>query len=88
MNETLKTLFLDNLDLSDQLTAYCKQDPALLQAERELYETGVQIARLVGFELYDEFESRFHTCLGRYANLYYLFGLGLRQELLFALFQA
>jgi len=88
MSESLKTLLLDNLELGDQITAYCNRDPAYLQAEREFYEACNKMAQLVGFELYDEFESRLHTYIGRYATLYYLFGLGLRQELLFDLFQS
>ena len=41
-----------------------------------------EIAGLAGFELYDLFERRLGAYLNRLSDLYYLFELGLRQDIL------
>lgn len=81
----LPSLLLHNDDLEAQLESFCANDPEFASAKEQFYETANQIAHLVGFDLYDTFEKGFSQYLYRTADLYYLFGLGLRQEILQAL---
>ena len=81
MQNNLKTLFLDNLELDEAISAFLAQDPEFVQAEQEFYE----IAQLVGFERYDRFERRLGHYTARLSAIHYLFGLGLRQEVLRAM---
>ena len=81
MNAILSLLF-DNEVLETELEAFCAGDPAYVKAETEFYETAHIIAQQVGFDRYDAFERRFTAYLHRASDLYYLFGLGLLQEIL------
>ena len=85
MSETFVSMFAGNPGLVEQIEAFCARDPAYIQARQAFYETAHQVAERTGFDLYDDFERRFITYMGRAADLYYLFGLGLRQEVLYAL---
>ena len=85
MNNTLKILFQDNPELSSQIAQFCASDPEYMKVERRFYETAHEIAKIVGYELYDTFEARFGEFLSQPANTYYFFGLGLRQEVIRAL---
>lgn len=85
MKKALKALFCDNLELDSEIAAFLAQDPEFVQAEREFYETAHEIAQLVGFERYDRFERRLGRYTARLSDSYYLFGLGLRQEVLQAM---
>lgn len=82
---TLPSIFLDNEALNDDITAICFNDPDWQKARQQFFETAAEISKHVGFDLYDDFESRFGLYMSRTCDLYYLFGLGLRQELLQAL---
>ena len=82
MNTRLETLFCENLHIEEEINAFLAQDPKLAQAEQEFYETAHEIAGLAGFELYDLFERRLGAYLNRLSDLYYLFELGLRQDIL------
>lgn len=85
MNLRIETLFCDNLHIEAEINAFLAQDSKLTQAEQEFYETANEIAQLAGFDLYDLFERRLGAYLSRLSDLYYLFGLGLRQEVLEAM---
>lgn len=88
MNDMLKILFLDNPYIPDQVYAFCSQFPEFCEAERS-YETSAAALRTrLGSEEYDRFEEALNWHLAQYAHAYYLFGLGLRQEVLSALGQA
>ena len=63
MQNNLKTLFLDNLELDEAISAFLAQDPEFVQAEQEFYETAHEIAQLVGFERYDRFDVIPPACL-------------------------
>ena len=78
---TLSALFLNDT-IDAELEAFCAGDPAYVKAETEFYETAHIIAQQVGFDRYDAFEQRSNAYLHRVSDLYYLFGLGLRQEIL------
>jgi len=84
MNDILSTLFLDNPEIPGHVYAFCNQLPDFLQAERE-YETAAAALRARLGNDYDDFEETLNWYLAQFANAYYLFGLGLRQEVLSAL---
>ena len=78
MNTILNTLFLDNPYLPEQVTAFCKTLPEYREAERELEAQ-------LGYEVLNRFDEAQSRYLARLVEAYYLFGLGLRQEVLSAL---
>lgn len=84
MNIKMETLFCTP-ELDSEIAAFLAQDPKFVQAEREFYEAAGEMAQLTGYDRYDLFERRLGAYLNRMSDLYYLFGLGLRQELLHAL---
>lgn len=79
---TLPSLFLENNALDAELEKFCTNDPEYLKIKQEFYKTADEIAALVGFDRYDAFERSFGAYLYRTADLYYLYGLGLRQDIL------
>ena len=85
MNNNLKMLFIDNPEIDEAIKKFCAQSPEFLKIKEEFYETAHEIAKIVGWELYDRFEQRFGIYVARSSDIYYLFGLGLRQEVLSAL---
>lgn len=78
MNTILNTIFLDNPYLPEQVCAYCKTLPEFREAEQEL-------EKLLGYEALNHFDEAQPRYMARLVQAYYLFGLGLRQELLSAL---
>ena len=78
---TLPSIFLNDT-IDAELEAFCASDPKFAKAEQEFYEIANQIAKLVGPGLYDAFERGFSGYMNRTADLYYLYGLGLRQAVL------
>lgn len=85
MNTILNTLFLDNPYLPEQITAFCTSLPEYQVAEREYQAAEAQISRQLGREAFNRFEEAQSHYMARLVRAYYLFGLGLRQELLSAL---
>ncbi len=71
--------------LDPEISVFCARDPEFVQAEQRFHEAAQQIQELVGLDQYDTFEKTFTRYLYRTADLYYLYGLGLRQEILQAL---
>ena len=72
MKESIDSLFCNNPDLSHQIYTYCKANPEFMEAEAE-YD-----ALLQSLEQTLRYSARL-------VQAYYLFGLGLRQEVLWAL---
>lgn len=85
MNDILYTLFQDNPRIAEQVCAFCKTLPEFQEAEREFETISERIAEKLGRALYFDFENAQSRYMARLVNAYYLFGLGLRQEVLFAL---
>ena len=85
MSDPIKMLFIDNPEIEEVIKEFCAQSPEYLKLKQEFYETAQQISGIVGYELYNRFEGRFNTYMACYTDLYYLFGLGLRQEVISAL---
>ncbi len=78
-------LFLENEAIDDRIEEFCNSDPKYLEARQQFYEAQDELAERIGPGLYDAFERSFNIYLNRTADLYYLFGLGFRQEILRAL---
>jgi len=84
MNTVLR-LFLENEAIDDRIEEFCNSDPEYLRAKQQFYEAEEELVKRIGLDLYDAFERSFSQYLYRTADLYYLFGLGFRQEVLRAM---
>ena len=83
MNQTiLQTLFLDNPEIPGEIVSFCSSIPEYVQAEQEYNRVTAELMNLIGYERYSEFESALTGHLSCEVRAYYLFGLGLRRELL------
>jgi len=85
MNTQLKTLFVDNPYLAEQVAAFCDSLPEFREAEREYMAMEEKISQQLGYETFGAFEQVQSWYTAKLVNAYYLFGLGLRQEVLYAL---
>ena len=85
MNMILYKLFQDNPGLAGEVAKFCRTVPGYQTAEADFSSQADQISRLVGPECYLPFEAAMNVQLAYEARAYYLFGLGLRRELLSAL---
>ncbi|NBI10430.1 hypothetical protein D1641_10470 [Colidextribacter sp. OB.20] len=77
----LPSLFLNNAIVTE-IESFCASDPEFMRAQQEFYKITDQIETLASPDLYDAFEKGLWAYLYRTADLYYLYGLGLRQEIL------
>lgn len=83
MNQTiLQTLFLDNPEISGEIAKFCDTIPEYVQAEQEYNRVTAELMDLIGYERYSRFEEALTYHLFHETRAYYLFGLGLRRELL------
>ena len=83
MNQTiLQTLFLDNEEIPGEITKFCSSIPEYVQAEREYNRVSQELLDLIGYERYSQVEDVINWHLALENRAYYLFGLGLRQEIL------
>lgn len=82
MNDILATLFLNNPYLPEQVYAFCNQLPEFRKAEQDYSTFAARLRTQLGSADFDDFEETLNWYLARYAHAYYLFGLGLRQEIL------
>ncbi len=82
---TVLHLLLENEAIDDRIEEFCNSDPEYLKAKQQFYEAQEELVKRIGLDLYDAFERSFGAYLYRTADLYYLFGLGFRQEVLQAI---
>ena len=85
MTQILNTLFLDNPYLPEQISHFCNTLPEYRQAELEYQAAEKELIDQLGFETYNHFNQVQSHYIAQLVHAYYLFGLGLRQEVLFAL---
>ena len=78
----LRTLFLDNLEIPAEIARFCDAVPGYAQAEREYDRAAQELMELIGYERYARFEEAVNQHLSYEARAPYLFGLGLRKEIL------
>lgn len=83
MNQTiLQTLFLDNPEIPVEIANFCDSLPEYVQAERDFNRAALELSELIGYERYSHFEEILNWHFAAESRAYYLFGLGLRGELL------
>ena len=86
MSQTiLQTLFLNNPEIPIEIANFCDSIPEYVQAEQEYAQAMEELIRLVGYEQFSRFESALNSHLSCEVQAYYLFGLGLRREVLSSL---
>ncbi len=78
----LQTLFLDNLEIPAEIARFCDAVPGYAQAEREYDRAAQELMELIGYERYARFEEAVTQHLSYEVRASYLFGLGLRKEIL------
>ncbi len=81
---SLPSLFLNDTIVTE-IEAFCASDPEFMRTKQEFYKITYQIETLASPDLYDAFEKGLWAYLYRTADLYYLYGLGLRQDILWAM---
>lgn len=85
MNNILNTLFLDNPYIPEQVYAFCKSLPEFREAEQEYQDAERELEKQLSYEVLNRFDEAQSRYMARLVQAYYLFGLGMRQELLSAL---
>ena len=85
MNNCLKSLFLDNPYIPEQIYAFCSQLPEFQDAEQDYRASAEALRARLGDADFGAFDETFSWYLAQYSKAYYLFGLGLRQEFLRAI---
>ena len=85
MKESIDSLFCNNPDLSHRVYTYCKANPEFMEAEAEYDALLQSLEQTPGYDRMQEIEDCFLRYSARLVHAYYLFGLGLRQEVLWAL---
>lgn len=85
MENILHTLFLDNPYIPEQVYAFCKTLPEYREAEREYYAAEQELSDRLGYDEFNRFDNIQSHYMAQLVHAYYLFGLGLRQEVLSAL---
>ena len=80
----IQSLFLNDT-IDAEIEAFCAGDPEFVSTKQQFYAAAHEIEKLVGHDLYDAFETSLGAYWTRASDLYYLYGLGLRQEILGAL---
>ena len=78
---SLPSLFLNDTIVTE-IETFCASDPEFMRTKQEFYKITDQIETLASPDLYNAFEKGLWAYLYRTADLYYLYGLGLRQEIL------
>lgn len=83
MDQTiLQTLFLDNQEIPAEIAKFCNTIPEYVQAEREYDQAVKELLALIGYEKYSRFEEALTSHISCEVRASYLFGLGLRREIL------
>ena len=81
----VETLFFENPKLDTEIYTFCKSNQEYNQAESAYEAMMGDLRAKLGFQETEEIEECFLEYLSQLAHVYYLFGLGLRQEVLWAL---
>ena len=88
MNPILYTLFEDNPELPREAAKFCRTVPGYQQAEADFFRLAEEVRRLLGTDFYLAFEQGMNAHQAYEVRAHYLFGLGLRREVLDALGRA
>ena len=88
MNTTiLQTLFLDNPEIPVEIAKFCNTLPEYVQAEQDYNRAAQELRELIGFERYSAFESVLNWHLRCELQACYLFGLGLKKDIISGIVQ-
>lgn len=85
MDSILHTLFLDNPYLPEQICAFCETLPEYRKAEQDYQKAELALEAQLGYEVFNRFDEIQSYYMAQLVHAYYLFGLGLRQDILLAL---
>ena len=85
MSRRIESAFWDTPELSAKVYAYCHSIPEFGKAEEDYENLFQDLEEKLGYERMQEVEDCFLHYLAQSVQAYYLFGLGLRQEILWAL---
>ena len=85
MKGIIESIFSDNPELPHKIYTYCKSIPEYSKAERDYEAMLESLKAQLGFNRMAQIEDRFLRYMAWSVQAYYLFGLGLRQEVLWAL---
>ena len=88
MNNILNLLFQDNPELPREAAKFCRTVPGYQQAEADFCRLAEEVRRLLGTDFYLAFEQAMNAHQAYEVRAHYLFGLGLRREVLDALGRA
>ena len=88
MNNILNLLFQDNPELPREAAKFCRTVPGYQQAEADFFRLAEEVRRLLGTDFYLAFEQAMNAHPAYEVRAHYLFGLGLRREVLDALGRA
>ena len=85
MKGIIKSIFSDNPELPHKIYTYCKSIPEYSKAERDYEDMLESLKAQLGYSRMAQIEDCFLRYMARSVQAYYLFGLGLRQEVLWGL---
>ena len=82
MNQTIiQTLFLNNPEIPGEIADFCNSIPEYVQAERECSLAFRELEKILGDQC-SHLEEVVNRQLSLEVRAYYLFGLGLRKQVL------
>lgn len=81
----LQSLFLDNPEIPQEIYKFCHSLPEYEQARQEYQVLAGEVERALGRERYLAYEEALNRCWAIDNRAFYLFGAGLRREILSAL---
>ena len=83
MNQTiLQTLFLNNPEIPGEIADFCNSIPEYVQAERECSLAFRELEKILCYDQCSHLEEVVNRQLSLEVRAYYLFGLGLRKQVL------
>lgn len=83
MNQNiLQTLFLNNPEIPGEIADFCNSIPEYVQAERECSLAFRELEKILGYDQCSHLEEVVNRQLSLEVRAYYLFGLGLRKQVL------
>ena len=85
MDHSMNKLFWENPYIHEKLYEFCKTIPEHEQAKQAYEALAEEIDRHMGRKFYLAYEQALNDYIVHELHAYYLFGLGLRQEVLSAL---
>ena len=85
MKGIIESIFSDNPELPHKIYTYCKSIPEYFKAELDYEDMLESLKAQLGYSRMAQIEDCFLRYMARSVQAYYLFGLGLRQEVLWGL---